>query len=275
MQTLTLNLRNRDQEGDPLPPVFHQLEAVGAKIRRGQVTMVAAAPGGGKSSWTSFWALNVARACAEGEVKGLYFSADCDKMTFGKSAVASVLNIHSNKAEKLLNDGDQQAWEKLEQLTDHMWISFQEGPSPVDIRQEVDAFAYVNGQWPDFIVVDNLMDVDASGGPDDERRSQDAVIDFLKRLGRETGAAIIVLLHVVGEYEDGVTPIPLKGLMNKVGKRARLVLTLYRADDNLVGCCVVKNTNGPARADASMEVMLPWIPEMAWWGTGKPVSALS
>lgn len=199
-------------------------------------------------------------------------SADCDRMTFGKGAVASVMNIHSNKAEQLLTSGDAEAWEKLEELTDHLWISFQEGPSPRDIREEVDAYAYTNGEWPTYLVVDNLMDVDASGGGEDERRSQDAVIDFLKRLARETGMAVVVLLHVVGQYEDGTEPIPLSGLMNKVGKRARLVLTLYREDDNLLGVCVVKNTDGPARADASYKTFIPWIPEMHFFGTKKGAS---
>lgn len=268
MQTLALSLKNRGKEGDPLPAVFPKLEAMGAKIRRGQVTMVAGAPGGGKSALTSFWALHLDYTGFGDRVPGMYFSADCDKMTFGKGAVASVLGIHSNEAEKLLTSGDEKAWAALEELTDHLWVSFQEGPNCGDIRDEVDAFAYAHGDWPAFIVVDNLMDIDAQGVGEDERRGQDAVIDFLKRLARETGSAIIILLHVTGEYESGDTAIPLKGLMNKVGKRARLVLTLFRdfANPNLLNVCIVKNTDGPAAADASYYTQIPWIPEKHWFG---------
>ena len=267
MQTLSLNLKNRGREGDPLPGVFHQLEVMGAKIRRSQVTMIAGGPGAGKSALTSYWALHLDYTGQGDRVPGMYFSMDCDKMTFGKAAVASVLGIHTNKAEQLLAAGDPEAWGKLEELTDHLWMSFQEGASPRDIREEVDAFAYAYGDWPAFIVIDNLMDVDASGAMDDERRSQDAVIDFLKRLAKETGSAVIVLLHVVGEYENGDKPIPLNGLMNKVGKRARLVITLYRHDDNVLGACIVKNTNGPANASCNYYTLIPWLPELHFFGT--------
>lgn len=229
--------------------------------------MIAGAPGGGKSAMASFWALHLPEINGS-KPRGIYLSADCDKLTFGKSAVASALNIHVNEAEKKLNENDPAAWAKLDEMSDHMWMSFQEGPSPRDIREEVDAFAYATGGWPEFLVVDNLMDVDAHGGGDDERTSQDAVIDFLKRLAKQTGMAVIILLHVVGAYEDGATPIPLSGLMNKVGKRARLTLTLCQEQDNVLSVYIVKNSNGPANASCNFGTYIPWLPELHYMGTG-------
>lgn len=242
---------------------------MGAHIRRGQVTMVAGAPGGGKTALISHWARHVDWTGQGDGVAGIYFSADSDKMTFGKAAVANALNIHVNEAEKMLEAKDPKAFSALSKATDHMWITFQAAPSPRDIREEVDAFAYAYGDWPAWIVVDNLMDVDASGGGDDERSSQDAVIDFLKQLGRETQAAIVINLHVVGKYENGNEPIPLNGLMNKVSKRARLVLTLYQDEGmpNVLFVSVVKNSGGPKNTNGSFAAMVPWMPEMAWMGT--------
>lgn len=221
--------------------------------------MVAGAPGGGKSALMSFYALHQ-------KLPGLYFSADSDMGTFGKSALASVMGIHVNAAEKLLDAGDQTAWQHLHDAASHLWVSFQAAPSPRDIREEVDAFAYSYGDWPAYIVVDNLMDVDASGGGEDERRSQDAVIDFLKQLARETHAAVFINLHVTGDYEVGDIPIPMGGLMNKVSKRARLILTLHSAGDTLLGVSVVKNSGGPAKKDGTMMAHIPWMPEIAWMG---------
>lgn len=49
LQTIGLTLRAKGKEGESLPAVFHQLERIGAKIRRGQVTLVAGAAGAGKA----------------------------------------------------------------------------------------------------------------------------------------------------------------------------------------------------------------------------------
>ena len=268
MQTLSLALKDKGEEGEPLPPVFHQLDTIGVKYRRSWLVLVAAAPGGGKSALTSFQAFNM-KYSAEERVPTLYFSADNDKLTFGCAAIAAAMGIHTNKAERLLEAGDEEAYAMLEKLTSHMWVSFQGGPSPRDIREELDAFAAVYGDWPQLIVVDNLMDVDGSeGGFDSERTTQDGILEFLKRIGRETGACVVVLCHVTGEYTDGTRPIPRSALMNKIDKRPQLILTLHQADDNLLGVSVVKNRRGRAKADGSLITHIPWMPELAWFGTG-------
>lgn len=262
MQTLSLSLRNRVEEGDPLPTVFHQLDNAGVKFRRGWLHLLAAAPGGGKSAFAAFLALKL-------KLPTLYFSADNDILTFSTGAIANALNITTNKAERLLKEGNEEVLEKLQQETSHLWVSFQAGPSPEDIRQELDAFATVYGDWPAIIVIDNLMDVDPMGVGGEEWRSQDAILDFLKRLARMTGAAVFVLAHVTGEYTDGTQPIPRSGLMNKIDKRPQVVLTFHYPESDLLGVSVVKNRRGRAKADGSMIVDIPWMPEMFCFGTGR------
>ncbi len=269
MQTLSLSLRSRGEEGEPLPPVFHQLETLGAKFRRGWLHLIAAAPGGGKSALTSFLALSLDYTGYGDKVPGLYISPDNDVLTWGKNALAFATEAHVNTAEEQLVELDDDVVSKLDEASDHLWISFQPSPTPFDIRQEVDAFAAVYGEWPHFIVVDNLMDVDGTGGGfGSEHTTHDAILEFLKRLGRETGAAVIVLCHVVGEYTDGRIPIPRSGMMGKPDKRPQMVLTLYLPDEpNLLGVCVVKNRGAPARSDATLQTFIPWLPEMAFFGT--------
>jgi len=270
VQTLSLALQNRGEEGEPLPSVFQQLDALGVKFRRGWLHLIAGAAGGGKSAISSFMALNMdySHGHGTGRVPTLYFSADNDKLTFGCAAVAAAMDIHTNQAEKLLEIGDPEAFALLEELTAHLWVSFEPSPTPLDIREEIDAFATVYGDWPHVVVIDNLMDVDASGGGIDERSSQNAILDFLKRLARETGAAVIVLCHVTGEHADGTAPIPRSGLMNKIDKPPQVVLTLHQIDTNLLGVSVVKNRRGRAKTDGTLIAEIPWMPELAYFHTG-------
>lgn len=271
MQTLGLLLRSKSKEGTPLPGVFKQLEDLGAKVRRGQVTLIGAAPGGGKSALATFLALKMQYPDGS-RVPTIYFSADSDRGTFGSRAMSSALEMHVREAEKLIAERDEDTLKSLDKLTNHMWLDFNAAPTPRDIDEEVEAFAHSYGDYPHLIVIDNLMDV-ASGG-DGDLYGHDAVLDFAKQLGRRTGAAVVVLCHVTGAFTDGTIPIPRSGLMNKIDKRPRLIMTLYQEDTNLLGICVVKNSNGIADATAGdtrpeCVVFVPWVPEKGWMGRGE------
>lgn len=229
------------------------------KFRRGQVTLVAGSPGAGKSALATTLALYV-------DVPTIYFSADSDKMTFGSRAMAAALGILLNDAEELLLEKNEEAISRLDRTTGHIWVNFDPAPTPKDIDEEIDCFAYIMGDYPHLVIVDNLMDVNLYGS--DERSGHDAIVDFCKQLARRTGAAVLILCHVTGPYTDGTEVIPRSGLMNKIDKRPRLILTLHKYDINGMGVSVVKNSNGPAEADGSMMEVLPWIPEKSWISRG-------
>lgn len=239
--------------------VFRQLHLLGADPRRGQLTLIGAASGVGKSSLTTFLAVEFGW-----EAPTLYFSADSDVGTFGIRTGAMVLHKSTTEVEDKIFKKDPVTLAGIEESTDHMWISFQSAPSPKDISDEVEMFAIVNGAFPSVIVIDNLMDVAGASTAVD---SQDVVLDFLKQLARRTGAAVIVLCHVTGEYANGNVPIPLSGLMNKIDKRPRLVLTLYNKADRVLGVCVVKNSNGMADPSGGLQIDVPWIKETMWFST--------
>lgn len=239
--------------------MFPQLEREGVKFRRGQVTLVAAAPGGGKSALATTLALYAGAPT-------IYFSADSDKMTFGSRIMASALQIFLSEAEELLLNKDETALRKLDEFTNHIWVNFDPSPTPKDIDEEIDCFAYIYGDYPHLVVVDNLMDVSLYGT--DERMGHDAIVDFCRQLARRTGAAVLILCHVTGAYTDGTEVIPRSGLMNKIDKRPRLILTLHRYETNGLGVSVVKNSNGPAEADGSLMVVIPWLPEKSWFSRG-------
>lgn len=262
MQSLGVILRNRGEEGDPLPAVIPVLDRAGAKFRRGQLSLIAAAPGGGKSALASHFAVNGTYDEFTG-IPTLYVSADTDRMTIGSRVVMGVLGVGQEDAEHLVGTEDPAAFAAFEAATNHIWWSFQPSPSLRDIDDEVKAYGYALGGWPHLIVVDNLMDVNHPG--EEYSRYRD-IIMFLVELARMTGAHVMLLHHVVGQYTDGNAPIPRSGIRQKVDEKPRLILTLYNVDDTTMGIRVVKNTNGPASAAGGYGVDIPWLKERSWFG---------
>lgn len=274
MPSLALALKSKGHMGDPLPSVFSRLSSYGAHIRQGQLTLIAAGSGVGKSSLITFIAM--AMEGEDGKIPTLYFSADSDVMTFGMRAGAMATGQSMREVERLIQMEDEEFFTKLHHATEHIWTCFDPGPTPQDIQEEVDAYALVHGEYPRLLVVDNLMDVKTGM---EERAGHDAALNFLKQLAGRTGAAVVVLCHVVAsgfsrdsqgnteivDYVSGKVPIPLKGLMNKIDKRPRLVLSLYEHSETTLGVCILKNNNGKRDPDGNLQVLIPFMKERMWF----------
>lgn len=260
MQTLSLAMRASEEEGIALPSVFPSLERIGAKLRRGQLSLIAAAPGGGKSAIATYIATNMGYGdFGEIGVPTLYFSADTDRKTLGNRVAASVSKLTVDQAEERLLKGDQALWSMLESNTSHVWFSWDRGPKVDDIQEEIKAFAHVMGDYPHLIVVDNLKNIWVDEmGEGGEHVRYDRVLDYLHEVAGQTGAHIMILHHVTGSYEAGGQAIPLSGILGKVTKPFRLILTLHKSWDGTLGISVVKNTTGRAEADGSLVVKIPY-----------------
>lgn len=246
MQTIGLALRGSEDVGLAIPGVFPSLENMGAKFRRGQLSLIAGGPGTGKSALAAFMAIKFAYGeFGEVPVPTLYFSADTDKRTLGNRVAAAVSHHTVDESEDLLLKKHKGMLQILDDNTAHIWFNWTNSPTLDDIQDEVECFAHVNGDWPHLIVVDNLKNiwVEASGEGGEHIR-YDRVLDFLHELAGLTNAHIIVLHHVVGSYENGDIPIPLSGILGKVTKPFRLIITLYRPNDTQIGLCIVKNSTG-------------------------------
>lgn len=274
MASLALSLKKKGSVGEPLPTVFKKLSDYGAHIRQGQLTLIAAGSGVGKSSLITFMAL----AMEDGgrAVPTLYFSADSDVMTFGMRAGSMISGEYLVDVERMILEGDESFLSQMHIATQHIWVTFDSSPSPQDIEDEVEVYALVHGEYPRLIVIDNLMDIRTGM---EERQGQDQALNFLKQIATRTGAAVVVLCHVVasgyGTDEDGKTvvqdyvsgkvPIPLKGLMNKIDKRPRLILSLYEVNPTTLGVCILKNNNGRRDAEGKLQVLIPFIKEKMWF----------
>lgn len=219
-------------------------------MRRGQLTMVAAAPGTGKSALVQ--AILQRGNDAGNHNRVLYVSSDTDAVTMWTRSAAIAAGYDTSSIERMVREGNAFGLEaEVARATSHMQFSYNTSPSDEDLHREVEAYATRFGIYPEVIVQDNLMNLYAGDG--DEFQALQGNCDFLHELARDTGAAVITLHHVTGEYENGDKPIPLGGLRGKVSKTPEVILTLFRRGDQLI-VCPVKNRNGRASPQASWQL---------------------
>lgn len=251
MLSLDRVVRRGSQQSHHIPLPWVGLQRLGFGLAKGQLGVIAAAPGVGKS------AISLQIALASG-LRTLYVSADTDAWTMTVRTLANVTGHPQSYITMCLEGGhadDEMAvalWE-----ASHVQFSFDSYSMP-DIRDDVMAYCVIHGAFPELIVVDNLMNI-ARGGEDD-LSSQTKAMDELHALAQLTGAHVLALHHATGQYDDGDKAIPLSGLANKLSKLPAQVLTMYRRDPH-VHLCIVKNRQGQANPGGGMQVRLRFDPE--------------
>lgn len=243
--------KSRDA-GAPIPTVWQSLADIGVHFRRSQVAMVAAAPGVGKSAFT----LNLALRSG---CRGIYMSADSDEFTQAIRAAAIMTGDSVNEIENAYKAGKGGKYDAALRDFTRVWFDFDASPDLRHIEEEVLAYAYMYGRWPELIVLDNLANVFDEGS--EGFSGLENTMMFLTEMARKTEAAVVVLHHVVGEAESGDQPLKLKDIRGKITKLQTLVLGLAYTDDFLVrgrplGVYVLKNRSGRASASGDLSVTL-------------------
>ncbi|MEU8086369.1 DnaB-like helicase C-terminal domain-containing protein [Micromonospora sp. NPDC049101] len=249
--TLTRAKLSRGSAGEPLPTVFKSLSAEGIHFRRGQLTLIAAAPGVGKS----VAALTVALKSA---CPGYYASADTDAFTMYLRAGAMVTGWKTHEIETAVEHDNTAHMDTLLEKRSDVRMDFAGRIELDSLEADLKAYAMTYGEWPHFIVVDNISNMESEG---EGYQALEASCDYLHELGRETGAAIIALHHVTGEYDDGTKPVPLSGLRGKISKVPEMILTLHRNEDSSrLFVTPVKNRTGKNAANANWNIPLEYDP---------------
>lgn len=208
----------------PLPVQNAVFNQGGLVFRRGQFSLVAAAPGVGKTLFATNLAINT-------QVPTLYFSADSDEWTVKQRACSILTGFDLDSVEQHLNSEDWDSFysEKL-RLADHIDFCYSTDIEPEFMVRRMFAHGEIRGEWPQLIVVDNL------GNTVEDQESQGAelqnVCRELQRLARTTKAHVMALHHVVGAKENGDKPILLSDLIYKLGKLPELVLGLSWPDQS-------------------------------------------
>lgn len=205
---------------------------------RGQLALVAAGPGVGKSAFVLSYALRSKVSC-------LYFSADSDAFVQLSRALAILGDLSMTDAANMVLSSD---FARIQALVGGSPIRFNYNPSPTldTITQQVYAYEELHGDYPELIVVDNALDVVMEGTDVDQAQSLDALMAWLHELARTTEACVIVLHHVTGPYNDANQPIPLSGVKGQIGRVPELILTLHKqvggfGTSDLLNVSTVKN----------------------------------
>lgn len=204
-----------------MPAVLPSLASRGVHIRRSEVTMIAGQPGAGKSLVALWHAVHWAKY---NELRGIYFSADSAELGQASRALAmTLMNVTVSEAEQMLEASNPWALEQLAQLNNLFW-SFEDDLSYENIDEEIEAFQELWGVPPDFIIVDNLTDVE--GQAEDEGGMQRRAMKALTQLARKTDSAVLVLHHTSEDprYKEEPCP-PRSAIMFKVSAKPSLVIT--------------------------------------------------
>ena len=239
MITLAQSVRVRGTAGEPIPTVWQSLEDQGIIFRRGQLVLIAAGPGTGKSVVALTLSLQSA-------VPSLMFSADSDAFTQLSRAIAQMCNIPLNIAEEMVIAENIPGEVRGIPLR----IDYAASPSTEDIHDILMAYWEVYGFYPSVVIVDNLTNVVSEMTDNgDPFSGLEGLMDFLHGMARETAACVIVLHHVTGDYNNGDKPIPLNGVKGQITRVPEMVLTIHRkpgfVEDHWILCVSpVKNRGG-------------------------------
>lgn len=241
MKRLSRAVRQKRMGGRPLPTVFSSWASRKIHIRRSEVTMIAGQSNAGKSLLAEWMAVTW---ITRDNLRGLYFCADSAELGMAARGLAmSLVNLTHDQAEQLLEQEDPWAIEQMQKLNNLSW-SFEDDLSYQNIDEEVEAFVELWGTTPDFIIVDNLTDVE--GQAEDEWATQRRALKALVQLARSTDAAVIVLHHTSQDPRIHEDPCPPKhAILGKCDQKPALILTMAdRGYSRPV--CDVKNRFGKA-----------------------------
>ena len=258
MLTLNQGRRKNSAAGEPLHLPFGVLNESRSYLRKGQLSLVAAGPGSGKTALVHN-ILHRGNGAPVGDParevnRTLYFSADSDSTTIWKRAAAMATGYTQDAIDQFIFSGNiGELEEAVRESANHMRWDFESSPSDEYILNTIEGYASIFGSYPDVICLDNLKNL-VIEGVDGEFQALEEGCAFLHDLARDTNAAVIALHHVTGENEDGQKPIPLSGLRGKVSKTPEVVWTLHRRESQMF-VSPVKNRNGIA--DASGQWLLP------------------
>lgn len=238
--------RIRGSAGEPLPKVFQALEDIDTRFVRGQLALVAAGPGTGKSAFTLAYALLSG-------VPTLYFSADSDafvQLTRSIAILKPDWNLEEAAEAVLENKTESYSHDLADKP---IRFNFSASPSLDEIERAMSAYEEVYGEYPALVVVDNVTNVigSSSSGDDDPFSGLESLMDYLATMARNTEACVIGLHHVTGPYVDANKPIPLSGVKGQITRVPALVLTLHKVPGengypDILCVSPVKNRGGKA-----------------------------
>jgi RecA-family ATPase len=243
--TARQSLYARGDAGNPLPDVFKALSDKGTRFLRGQVVLVVAPAGAGKSAFILSYAVKA-------KVSTLYFSADSDPFT----QLSRMLSIEfgwplARSTEMVRTSQLGEAAARLDDIP--IRFSYAASPTLDDIELELDAYCELYGDYPELVIIDNLTNVVTAQSEEDPFSGLESLLDYLHGMARATGSCVVPLHHVTGPYNDAAKPIPLSGVKGQISRVPEMILTLHRVPQTFGSDSLRVSTvkNRSAKADPS------------------------
>ena len=234
-----------------LPQSIDAFREFDFRMNRGNIVLFASGPGTGKSLLAMTIALKA-------RVTTLYVSADSDEFTQTTRALSIETGLPLSRSAEMVSSRDTNAMNKLVSLP--MQMTFDPAPTIEYLEMQIQAFEEVYGEYPELIIIDNLMNV--SFESESTFTDMSSLMGFFHTLARTTGACVLVLHHVTGTYNDANQPIPMSGIKGQVSQLPSQILTLHRKDSefgpSFVGASIVKNRGGRMDPSGRLVMDLPF-----------------
>lgn len=236
-----------------MPPAYKALDKAGIRFLRGQLALVCAAGGTGKSA---FVLNNLLKASSP--IPALYFSCDSDAFVQLSRSIAIIGEISMDKAMDAVKNNSID--EFIPGLNAHpVRFNYAASPSQADVENSLQSYFELYNQYPHQIILDNVTNIRAGGGDgDDPFSGLEGLMDWAADMARQTQANVTGLHHVTGPNNDGNAPIPMSGVKGQITRVPALVLTLFKPDAETLGVSAVKNRAGRADPSGQNYVELGW-----------------
>lgn len=242
-----------DAEQLPRVDELDHLYRYGFVPRRGQFLVIAGQPGAGKSAFALWWVVKM-------NLRTLYFSADMDAFTAITRLSACITGKRVEDIGEAVEFG---ATGFFEDEIEHCNVQFcfDSGPTLEDVADEIDAYVELWDAFPELIVIDNAMNVEAELG--EEHAGLRLVFKEVHRMARETGAAVY-MLHHTREEGSPFKPQPRSAIQGKVAQLPERILTVaFNPNESTFMFAPVKNRSGKQDATGETFFRLTAEPERA------------
>jgi len=244
-----------DASGLPIPHSLKSLSQNEIEIRRGELSVIFAVAGMGKSQL----ALNIAVSCG---LPTLYVSADTNSRNQAIRTLSCLTGRLQSDMDVALDDYRPWCARELKKVSHIRWV-FDSAPSMDDLETELLAFIEMFGEPPALLVIDNATDV-VMEGAGDPWESLRELFRSLKFLAREHQTAVLALHHANEEdpnYARSQSICPPRARMQGRASQVPALILSMASDDGWMAVCPVKNRNGVQDpSGGNVIIALDWDP---------------
>lgn len=257
MQTLGRAVLSKTAVGERLVLPYRAMnDAISFRTR--DLTILAGAPGGGKSTL----AVNLAMKM---DYPTLYLAQDSPASVLSRMAALVTQDSIAETGKKINSKQRYHISKQLETARDS--LIFERGAVTLDgIKWRLEALQEWMGEAPKLMFIDNLIDLIVEGTTHGDSSFYTKALPELKRMANTYNTAIIALHHVTrgsGQtHANGRTGITMNNLLYAGEREARHVWGVYNDGEGTLHVQILKQQDGPADPEGDMEFTLKWYPQL-------------